>query len=582
MRDALEDFLASSGKRIPRRDELGRRIRDAFADQRTRVEQKIEACMRADPLGAGDDEASLSVPLLRLGDAITETGHETPTKKEHPGSGRTPMPTTPTPRAAAPEVPVDPQKPRAGKRPLLFVAAGVLALAVVAALAIWRRPSPPREHDVVAGAEAGGSAAPVAGAIVLRLRGSNTVGAELAPALVEAFLQHEGATTVSRVKGEGTHSIRIVAQIPGKSGPQSIAVEAEGSATAFEGLESGGCDIGMSSRPIKSDEAARLAGKGFGDMLAPASEHVVALDGIAVVVHPNSPLRHATRAELASVFSGETSDWSALGAPLGPIAIYARDDASGTFDTFKHLVLGEKKLAPTAQRFADSDRLSDAVATDPRAIGFIGLAYVRNAKSLAIGDEGAAPMFPSAFTVTTEGYLLSRRLYLYTSSHPSNPMTLSFVNFALSAAGQRIVRSSGFVDLNVELEDAESCAGRCSARYASLVKKARRVSLDFRFRPGGVDLDSRGTRDIDRLLLFLRGHAGGRLMLLGFSDGAGDSAENILLSRTRAQRVASELEARGVHAAVVEGLGPDMPIASNGNEAGRERNRRVEVWLDGG
>jgi phosphate transport system substrate-binding protein len=43
--------------------------------------------------------------------------------------------------------------------------------------------------------------------------------------------------------------------------------------------------------------------------------------------------------------------------------------------------------------------------------------------------------------------------------------------------------------------------------------------------------------------------------------------------------VEAELAERGVRAALVEGRGSEMPVASNADEAGRERNRRVEVWL---
>ena len=188
-------------------------------------------------------------------------------------------------------------------------------------------------------------------------------------------------------------------------------------------------------------------------------------------------------------------------------------------------------------------------------------------------------MLPSAFTVTTEEYLLSRRLFFYSSPRPENPVTLRLINFVLSPAGQKVVRDANFVDLGIEVANTEPCTGQCSPGYLARTHHAHRLSLDFRFRGGRDELDSRGVRDLDRLVLFLRGHSSEKLMLLGFSDDAGDGAKNLADSTRRAKIVDRELASRGVHAVIVEGRGAEMPIAPNADEMGRERNRRVEAWL---
>ena len=156
--------------------------------------------------------------------------------------------------------------------------------------------------------------------VVLRMRGSNTIGAALAPALTEAFLRFEGAGPVSRVPMADGNGVQVSTALPGKNTPQVVVIESKGSTTAFEGRLDGSCDIGMSSRPIKAEEAAQLEKKGFGDMRSPASEHVIALDGIAVIVHPNNTTRGLTRPALARVFAGDVADWAGLGGPPGPIS----------------------------------------------------------------------------------------------------------------------------------------------------------------------------------------------------------------------------------------------------------------------
>ena len=135
------------------------------------------------------------------------------------------------------------------------------------------------------------------------------------------------------------------------------------------------------------------------------------------------------------------------------------------------------------------------------------------------------------------------------------------------------MRQNGFVDLTVALRTPDPCDARCPAEYAALTRGARRLTLDFRFRDGS--LDSRAFRDLDRLTAFLRGSSASRLMLFGFGDDEARSLE-------RARTAALELERRGVKAEGVKGFGAALPVGPADDEAGRRRNRRVEVWLKEG
>jgi phosphate transport system substrate-binding protein len=117
-----------------------------------------------------------------------------------------------------------------------------------------------------------------------------------------------------------------------------IEIQAHGSKTAFEDLKSGLCDIGMASRPIKPEERQALLPT-LGDLTSNASEHVLALDGIALIVHPSNPIKTLSVAQVADIFSGTLTDWSQLGGRAVTIAIYARDEKSGTWDFFNEAVL---------------------------------------------------------------------------------------------------------------------------------------------------------------------------------------------------------------------------------------------------
>lgn len=186
-------------------------------------------------------------------------------------------------------------------------------------------------------------------------------------------------------------------------------------------------------------------------------------------------------------------------------------------------------------------------------------------------------MLPSPFTVTTEAYALSRRFYLYTGPAPK-PLALELIDFVSSSDGQKVMRASGFVDLDVSLKNAEPCE-HCPAQYATLTRRARRLSLDFRFRAGTQDLDTRSTRDVTRVVAFLREHPTARILLLGFTEATRDAKGDQKRSRDLARAVDRELAARGLRASVVDGFGGEMPVAAGDGDAARAKNRRVEIWI---
>ena len=411
----------------------------------------------------------------------------------------------------------------------------------------------------------------------LRLHGSNTIGAELAPALAEGFLKRLGGNEVVRAKDAGGHAWVVTAKLPGQSEAAEIDIDAAGSATAFEDLAQRQCDIGMSSRIVTEAEAQKVESAGLGDLRTPAAENVIGLDGIAVIVNTQNPLRSASIDSLAKMFDGETTAWGAGGA-TGNIDVVARDDKSGTYDTFKNLVLGGRPLVGSAKRLADSAALSAAVAADPQAIGFVGMAYIGHASPVAVADGGAAAIVPSRFSVATEDYPLTRRLYLYAPQPAIHPLASQFVGFAQSPEGQTIVAATGFVDLGATSKDADACTS-CPPRYVELTRGAKRLSLNFRFRVGSSALDSRGERDLGRLATLVKSQRSPRVELLGFSDSQGSSDTNLQLSKDRVKEIADRLVAYGIVADVVESFGEAMPVASNDTPLGRDRNRRVEVWL---
>ena len=411
---------------------------------------------------------------------------------------------------------------------------------------------------------------------VFRLHGSNTIGEKLAPLLLEGFLKQQNIHNFTWTSTTPLERI-LHYRIDGQS--FAIELKAHGSSTAFTALKNKTADIGMSSRKIKASEIKQLVNTA-GHLNKLGNEHIIGLDGLAVIVNQNNAIKHLSSKTLAKVFSGEITNWSQIGGASLPIKLYARDQHSGTWDTFKNLVLTKhnKKLSLQAKRFESSSRLSTLVSQNEAAIGFIGLNYVLHNKALAISaSKGASAIFPTRFTVSTEDYALSRRLYFYTPTSASS-IVKDFAHYALSTQGQQVVADVGLISQNIKLEQVYPLA-KAPKKYQEYAKTAKRLSLNFRFDYATKDLDNKGKRDLLRLVDFMEEHQSRRIVLMGFSDSIGAKIKNSSLSFKRAKSVELALTARGIPVLAVEAMGESLPIANNNTEAGRKRNRRVEVWL---
>ncbi len=354
-----------------------------------------------------------------------------------------------------------------------FLTAGAVALLLLLCLVAVSRRWIPLSLTGIAGSNVGGNT-------ILRLAGSNTIGDSLGPSLAAAFLKDLGATNIRTLPGDKADEKIVQGVLPGDASVSSIDIAAHGSATAFKAFEENSCDIGMASRRINATEAAKL--RSIGDFYSAGSEHILGLDGIAVIVNTSNPVSELSVDQIKRIFTGQITDWSQVGSSHGAIGIYARNDNSGTYDTFKSLVLAGAALSASAHRFEDSNALSAAVSGDPNGIGFIGLPFVHSAKAVSVSEQGTRALQPTRLTVATEDYALARRLYLYTPANPRNKFSRMLITFALSKQGQDVVEANGFVAQNA-VPESQQVSANAPIDYRQLTQNAGRLPLDFRFMP---------------------------------------------------------------------------------------------------
>lgn len=505
-----------------------------------------------------------------------------------PAVEHTPAPArpAPAPRSTAPAAPPAAATARKLPGPALLAAGAVALLALVAVSwwAVSRSGSQKRPGlEETAGAQAAAGAATADGPasaaaaqkVILRIGGAKSFAAELAPALAKGYLESLEARDVQIQKLDAGR-----ATISGERDRARLAIVVEGMPTpdGFDQLASGRLDVAMAGRRIKPEWQAKLDAQG--PMMVPGREHVVALSGVAVIVNPANLVPQLTRDQLAAVFSGAVTDWSALGGRSGPINVYAGDDRMGLTDLFRTLVLQKREYGPEVKRLATLQELTDAVALDPQGVAYVTLPFVRGTRAVPLAEGDAAALVPTAFTLATEDYLLTHRLYFYVLPRPDDPHAVKFVQFALGTEGQAIVKRSGYVELSVASAPREPPTG-APARYVQLTAGATRLSSTFRFEPGSSDFDVRALVDVDRVSWYLVENRlnGSAVRVLGFADAMGKHAVNLQLSAARAEQVARALAQRGITGVAVEGFGSALPVATNATADGRERNRRVEVWV---
>lgn len=436
------------------------------------------------------------------------------------------------------------------------------------------------------------------------IHGSNTIGAQLMPAIIEGYAKTIQAKT-TRIVGSGPEEIKLV--LSGEDGKKlvSIDLKSKGSGTSAPALASGTAQIGMSSRPIKTSEIQKLKEAGINGVKSSRGENIVALDGLIVLVSPSNPIHTLSMEQLAQIFSGQLTDWSQIGRPTpGPINVYARDSKSGTFDTFKSLVLKpyKVKISPKAKRFTSNADLSDQTANDPDGIGFAGFAYKRNASLISITSKCGITKQPTLFNVKTEEYPLSRRLFLYTSSEVlTSQHAKKVLDYALSDAAQPIIPRLGFINQSIHTLSFDKQGSRIAAAlnvtgddfnldlvrdFTKQFSRANRLSVTFRFKSGSAQLTNKSQSDILRFVKLLKTDAMKKkeVFLVGFSDDRGAFELNRELAFKRALAIKFAILSASSGAVPSENLklksyGELFPVACNTDKKGQERNRRVEVWV---
>ena len=239
----------------------------------------------------------------------------------------------------------------------------------------------------------------------------------------------------------------------------SLQVTGGGSGTGIASLLNKTTEIANASREIKSSELEDAKTKGVNPFV-----YKVALDGIAVIVHPGSKIDNLSIKQLSDIFSGKITNWKQVGGANMPITLYGRENSSGTYEFFKEHVLGkvdgkQVDYSPSTQVLQGTAALGEAVARDVKGIGYGGVGYFAERNDVKIlhikKDENSLAYSPAENNkvnydlIWSGDYSISRYLYCYTDGEAIGKIK-DFMDFIVSPEGQNIVKSMEYIPLPVK------------------------------------------------------------------------------------------------------------------------------------
>jgi phosphate transport system substrate-binding protein len=251
-----------------------------------------------------------------------------------------------------------------------------------------------------------------------------------------ALAAFRGAQGTIRISG-GTAHIPVMKEAAKRimtSNPDvRISIAGGGSGVGIQQAGEGLVDLGNAGRAATDQEVGKYG----------LVQTKWAIDGVGVVVHPGNPVGALTGGKLIEVFAGRITNWKDLGGPDRPIAVYTRDEASGTREVFWKKALEKGAILARANVVSSNGAMKTAVGGNPNAIGYVSVGHIDSSVK-AVAVDGIAPTLDN---VKSGRYAIARGLYSNTKGEPRG-LAAKLLGYLLSEEGQALVGSKGFVPVN--------------------------------------------------------------------------------------------------------------------------------------
>ena len=245
----------------------------------------------------------------------------------------------------------------------------------------------------------------------------------IAPEKVSGTVATDGSTSMEKVIGYLSEAYME------ENADVKVTYNPTGSGSGIQAVQEGRCDIGLSSRNLKDEEAKDLVGT------------VVAIDGIAIIVNPENPVADLTIEQIAKLYKGENTNWKEIGGNDAPVVLIGREAASGTRDGFESIT-GTEDACKYSQELTSTGDVVQTVASNPNAIGYASLASVKDTVK-AIDVEGVTP---TTETIQDGTYKVQRNFIFVTKKNTElSGAAKAFFDFATSSAADKLIEEAGAV-----------------------------------------------------------------------------------------------------------------------------------------
>lgn len=244
---------------------------------------------------------------------------------------------------------------------------------------------------------------------------------------ISGTVSTDGSTSMEKVIGALGESFKA------QNAGVTFTYNPTGSGSGITAVSEGRCDIGLSSRALKDDEKA-----------SGLKETILAYDGIAIIVNPQSKVEDLTVEQIKKIYTGEITNWSEVGGADGEIVLIGREAGSGTRDGFESIT-DTKDKCKYRQELTSTGDVITTVAQNPNAIGYASLASVKDTvKALKVGG-----VTPTEDTVKDGSYVVQRPFVLVTKEGtPLSETAQKFFNYATSSSASEIISKAGAVSAN--------------------------------------------------------------------------------------------------------------------------------------
>lgn len=250
-----------------------------------------------------------------------------------------------------------------------------------------------------------------------------------------------GAVAPERLVVTGSSTIApLVAEIAKRYEAENpglrIDVQTGGSSRGLLDTRKGLAEIGMVSRALREEEAD-------------VDAHLLARDGVGIIVHADNPLTTIDNAEVVDIYTGKTTSWSALAGHDETITVVHKAAGRSTHEVFvSHFGLAPEEIRASVV-IGDNEQGIKSVASNRGAVGYvsIGAAEVSVRAGVPIKLLTLSGVEASTATVADGSYPLSRELNLITMNGDARLPTAAedFLRYALSDRVNDLIGSQSFV-----------------------------------------------------------------------------------------------------------------------------------------